>query len=259
MNAREILTLSMEIEEQRKKLAQEGNLDELCALYNGTHVELPLLNSPAKWDFYADRSFKVSDPITRERIQKTLYCIDRGANVLDYGCGYCYLLKESIRRDWGLDYAGVDFSLDFVEKCQELFPSSRFYLNESGILKKHRSDYVLALEVLEHILPSQTLTFLSKLKLGLKPGGKLLLSVPVFENLELLTCPCWSCGQLGNPNGHVRSYTPDLLCAELKLAGYSVFKTVSVFGHVGRIRRIVNVMRGEKRIATNVIALAGLA
>lgn len=148
-SAREVLTASMEIEEQRKRLAQEGNLSELCDLYNGNYVELPVLNSPAKCDFYAGRCFKVSDPITHERIQKTLYCIDRGTSVLDYGCGYCYLLNESIRRGWGLDYVGIDFSLKFVEKCQELFPSASFYLDEPGILKEHRSDYVLALEVME--------------------------------------------------------------------------------------------------------------
>jgi len=257
-SACEVLTASIDIEDLRKKLAQEGNLSELQDLYNGKHIELPVFNSPEKWNFYAGRSFDISDSITLERTRKTLSCIDQGASVLDYGCGYCYLLKESVLQGKKIDYIGIDFSPAFVAKCQRLFTSARFYLDEPDIMKTHRCDYALGLEVMEHIPPSQTLPFLSNMKSGLKVGGKLIVSVPLFENIELLTSPCASCGQLGNPNGHVRSYTPELVCAELNLAGYRVLKTISIFTPVDHIRRLWNVLRGRKRVAMNIIVVAEL-
>jgi 2-polyprenyl-3-methyl-5-hydroxy-6-metoxy-1,4-benzoquinol methylase len=257
--ARETLAASIQTENRRKELARSGDLAALRRMYDGHATELPSLNNPAKWDFYSGRSFDIPDPITRDRVMKTLQIIDRGSRVMDYGCGYCYLLAASLAQNWNLEYTGVDFSRAFIEKCRAMFPSIRFLVDEPDLLRGEQFDFVLALEVMEHIVPSRTLGFLQHVKRWLKPDGHLVVSVPLYEDLESLTSPCWCCGQLGNPNGHVRSYTPEMLCAELTLAGYVVRETVDVFGRASVPRRIVNFARGRKRIPANLVVKAGLA
>ncbi len=109
---------------------------------------------------------------------------------------------------------------------------------------------MLLLEVLEHIPSNGTLDFLAAVKTKLNETGKLVVSVPLFEDIGMNTCPCGSCGQLGNPNGHVRSYTPDLIQAELVLAGFTVEKTIEIFSknkHLVQCKNRIKQLLGMKR------------
>ncbi len=77
-------------------------------------------------------------------------------------------------------------------------------------------DYAIAIEVLEHIPPCNTLQALSEIKRVMKPGGYLIASVPLNEGLEEMITR----GE--NPNAHVRVYTPDLIEGELRIAGFTI-------------------------------------
>ena len=70
------------------------------------------------------------------------------------------------------------------------------------------------MEILEHLKASKTFKAFREIKRIMKSNGRLIISVPVFENYTVKY----------NPNKHMRSYTPALIKSELKLAGLSVLK-----------------------------------
>ena len=250
---------SLANEERRKKLALDGNLADLEKLYAPTVVEWPQMNSALKWNFFSERSFEIPDPTTHLRTQKTVDILTGDARVLDYGCGYGYVIAEALRRGLSLDYVGIDFSEGFLNKLRKEYPFFRFYQDLLAV-GQDRFDYLLLLEVLEHVLPSQTLGFLRRAISFLRPHGKIVISVPVYEDLAAITVPCWACGSLGNPNGHVRSYTPELLRAELRLSGFELERVVPIHTPVSRPRewywRLKELFGRVARVPANIIVVA---
>ena len=88
---------------------------------------------------------------------------------------------------------------------------------------------VLALEVCEHILASKILGFYESVRSLLNPNGKFIVTVPVYEDLEAQTLRCPHCNHMHSKMGHVRSYTPELIKAELELAGFVVTSTAYIY------------------------------
>ena len=84
-------------------------------------------------------------------------------------------------------------------------------------------DVVVVLELMEHIPPSITFRVLKELKRVLKKDGLLVISIPLNENLEEMI----KRGE--NPSGHVRVYTPGLISAELKIAGFKIKEKVFLY------------------------------
>ena len=233
----------LEIEEKRKKLAKEKRLNDLRELYKTPISEFPNMNTPEKWDFFSGRCFEYKDAVTRNRIIATVDLLSDGKKVLDFGCGYCYVLKEAQRRGLSLDYTGIDISKKFIEKLKEEYPQYRFYCGDLSSVSGQKFDYILLLEVLEHIQPSQTVNFLEKVNSFLNNEGKLIVSVPVFENLIHSLAPCWVCGSLGSINGHIRSYTPELIQAELELAGYRIESSHLIYWSRFLFRRFLSKLK----------------
>jgi len=243
----DILAQVVALEEERKKLAAAGLLGELAKLYGPDLPHLPAMNTPDKWDFFSHQGMGVPRKHTRMRIRKVAGLIPRDAKVLDFGCGYCFILREGLRRNLAWDYVGVDFSPRFIDRQRRTYPQFTFYCGDLSAVPRGDFDYVLLLEVLEHVLPSQTQEFLLSFKPYLKSTGKVLLTVPLFEDLRATTSPCWACGKLGNLNGHVRSYTPQLIAAEMKLAGMSVHKLIPVYWPFPFLGQVSIRVRGRRR------------
>ena len=250
----------LENEEKRKELARSGQFERLRELYSATGVHLPGMNSSLKWDFYSYRDFDSIDKITAARIRAVIDQIPPDANVLDYGCGYGYVLGQALTENKRWNYTGIDFSEKFISKLRLNYPKSRFLVRDIAEVKDKQFDVVLLLEVLEHIPSDRTLDFLATVKTKLNDTGQLIVSVPLFEDLATNTCPCWSCGELGNPNGHVRSYTPDLIQAELMLSGFTIEKTIDVFSKNKHIavwkNRMKQVLGMKKSKPSNLVIVA---
>jgi 2-polyprenyl-3-methyl-5-hydroxy-6-metoxy-1,4-benzoquinol methylase len=250
----------LDSEEKRKTLAESGQLALLKELYQEQAVHLPGMNSPLKWDFYSYRDFDQLDRVTATRIETVIDQVPNRATVLDYGCGYGYVLGQALARNREWDYTGIDFSEKFIKKLTEKYPNSSFLAGDLSLVPDNSFEVVLLLEVLEHIPSSQTLDFLTAVRSRLKPGGKLILSVPLYEDIAGSTCPCWFCGELGNPNGHVRSYTPALIRAELELSGYTVTASMDVFAKNRRLaiwkNRLKKLLAMEQSKAVNLVVVA---
>jgi SAM-dependent methyltransferase len=76
-------------------------------------------------------------------------------------------------------------------------------------------DSVIAAEVLEH-LPDYRAT-ISEISRALRPGGRLVVSVPYEETLQTIPCP--RCLQRFPLNGHLHSFTEKGLAEDLRAAG----------------------------------------
>ncbi len=113
-----------------------------------------------------------------------------GLELLDYGCGDGTFLAMLDARPWAPARAvGVEIDGRLVEDCARRFadhPRLRFahFKDMTSELHRGRYDAVVCMEVLEHVVDVEGM--LGQLDAWLKPGGRLLISVPVETGLPLI-------------------------------------------------------------------------
>lgn len=224
-NETEIPSNPFESDKIRGKLAHQKDLAALKASYEpGALPELTDMSSARLWDELAACSdvpaFRV------RRLQAVADQLTAGARVLDIGIGWGEIIPMILSR--GCSYSGVDFSEKIVAHVSQQHPGCTFY---TGGLDQIIASYdaVLALEVCEHILPSKIFGFFGEIRRILTSNGTLIITVPVYENLRAMTLNCPQCGHMHNRMGHVRAYTPELITAELQLAGFTVEKSFFIY------------------------------
>ena len=83
---------------------------------------------------------------------------------------------------------------------------------------------LVATEVYEHIPPAEAPMFLTKCFSNLLEAGRLLLSVPLAEDLDRNLCYCPTCDHFFHRWQHVRSLTLPILAKELTDAGFVIEK-----------------------------------
>ena len=188
-------------------------------------VPLKDFNNAKFWDKknLGERGKLTSSPIYGDKIRKIVKIIQKSrGNLLDVGLGTGEI--ERILDNSRLNLFGIDISPRSVNKAKR-------YLK--GIFKtgsifripfsNDSVDIVLVLDVLEHLPTNKTYEAYSELIRVLKPGGTLIVSVPLNEGLEEML----KHGK--NPNGHLRAYTPDILKTELKLSGFKIIRECYLF------------------------------
>lgn len=214
------------IDELRAGLARKPDLPALRATYEkGAYPELEGMSSAPLWD---ELAACMEVPVFRvRRLKAVAGRIPAGSSVLDVGVGWGEIIPLILGRD-GCRYTGIDFSEQIVARVSAKYPGCKFYV---GGLEQIREAYdvVLALEVCEHILPSRIFGFLGEVKRVLADDGLFIVTVPVYENLRAMTLRCPHCGHLHNRMGHVRAYTPELIAAELALAGFEVRESFFIY------------------------------
>lgn len=81
-------------------------------------------------------------------------------------------------------------------------------------------DVAFASEVIEHVLEPQLPGFLQSLADAVRPGGRLVVTTPNREDLDLDSAICPACETYFHRWQHVRSYTPELLSFQLEGVGF---------------------------------------
>jgi SAM-dependent methyltransferase len=92
--------------------------------------------------------------------------------LLNVGCGaqpYRWLLPE------GVKYIGMDI-VDAKERCGYTQPDTLYYSGNVWPIESRSVDFVLSTETLEHVI--EPASFLAEAYRCLRPGGRLLLTVP---------------------------------------------------------------------------------
>lgn len=237
---------AFDVDNIRHAKARDGDLQGLRKSYaNDAYPELPDMSSAELWDDLAG-SREIPDFRIR-RLRAVADQVPPGSNVLDVGIGWGEIIPMILERN-NCRYTGIDFSAKIVAAAAKAHPACKFMVGSLADVAD-QFDVVLALEVCEHILPSRIFDFFGHIKRLLAADGLLIITVPVYENLRAMTLRCPHCGHMHNRMGHVRAYTPELIAAELKLAGFNVCDSFFIYASFGNSpagwikRRIVDLGR----------------
>lgn len=230
-----------ESDAKRAEIARRGDMHALRNFYYpGVLPELEDMSTSDLWDDLASLS---GTPAFRlRRLQAVADRVPSGATVLDIGVGWGEIIPMLRKRNVA-SYTGIDFSEKVVGRVSARFPDCKFYLGGLEQIRD-RHDVVLALEVCEHILPSKIMGFYAEILRVLKHDGYLIISVPLNEDLQAITLRCPHCGHMHSRMGHVRAYTPELIRAELALAGFDVLDSFVHYASFsltlgGRLKRFI--------------------
>ena len=245
------------LEELRDKFARDRKLKKLKETYKVDFPEIEDLNTPDFWDNINNREnlTKEDNPMGYDRLVSAASLI-KGSNlkILNVGFGTGDLESKFLKNNT-IEWIGVDISNWSVENAKKKYPKAKFIKGDirSIALKSKYFDYVVLMEVLEHIRPSQLFDVLGKIRRLLKPKGKLIVTVPLNEGLELMI------KKGGNPNAHVRIYTPELIKAELEISGFKVIweKELIAFSSLYFLKTIISkyFLTGIKK-PNNIIVMA---
>lgn len=216
-------------EQKRLWFAKQKKYKEFIETYSNESFRVKDLNCSDFWDILNENSRlkKSENPMTYDRIKIVSGIIrENNKKVLDIGFGPAFLEYE-LKRKYGnkISVYGIDISRRSVIRASSLF--KKWFFNEEDIvsvdLPRDFFDYVVALEVLEHIKPSLLFVALENIKSTLKKDGLFIVSVPLNEKLEEML------SEGRNPNAHLRKYEPEIIEAELEIADFKVLKKIFLF------------------------------
>jgi len=118
----------------------------------------------------------------QSRIKKTVtYIAGEKNNVLDVGCGIGYFsrfLEGRYNTYTGTDIIqeNIDIAKKLFKKKSVEFTTENIFSEKNERIKKNYYDYVIALELIEHV--ENPGTVIQKLKEFIKPKGHLIISTP---------------------------------------------------------------------------------
>lgn len=209
-------------EELRQNLAHKGSLSELRKTYTNGFAEIKDLNKNHFWNkrIVIDRPGLKHNPIYQDKVAiVSRYLRNQKGKLLDVGFGWG-VLEKKVKNYSGLEVFGIDISTEAVRyakvNLKGEFKTANIFTIPFG---DKEFDIVVALDILEHIRPSKVFSAYSEIGRVIKKGGTFIITIPMNEGLENMV------KRGSNPVSHLRVYTPDLIQAELKLAGYNVVKT----------------------------------
>lgn len=210
------------IEKKRQLLSKKNDLKNLKLLYKNNLPEIRNINTSTFWNIRQSESMSLcsQDGMTRERIDVAYGFLPKKVfAVLDIGAGYGFIEERLAGKK--IDLYGNDISDQAIKILKKRF--NGHFKKENILNMKYKNDFfdvIFMLEVLEHIPPSKTFDVLGNINRMLKKDAVFILSVPTNEGLERME---------GNPNGHLRMYTEDLIRAELEIAGFKVIRIEKLY------------------------------
>ena len=153
-----------------------------------------------------------------------------GERVLDLGCGagrFVAALREA-----GADPVGVELAEAALARARRAAPGADLRLVEAdGSLPLGHAevDLVWCSEVLEHV--ADTVAFLTEVRRVLRPGGRLLLTVPDHGRFKRIMLAATAHDAHYDPLGeHLRFYTRRSLTRVLEATGFGAIKLSTLGG-----------------------------
>ncbi len=246
------------LEQYRNKLARKKNYSILVKMYKARYPEISDINTPGLWDKLNDREPVTlkSHPMAYDRAKIIINMIQgKNLKVLNVGFGSGDLENVYLNQDKDTEWHGIDISPRSVRNAKKRFRKGNFKVGniEKLSFEKNYFDYVVVSEVLEHIQPSSLLKVLKGIRLKLKMGGRLIVSVPLNEGLEEMIAR----GE--NPNGHLRVYTPNIIKAELEITGYKIIDSKLLYAYPNNYRlkkTLTNLFFKSIKKPNNIIVIA---
>ncbi len=244
-----------EVESLRAYFAQKRKHKELVETYTKAYSEIQDLNTPSFWDSFNTEGKRGKNPMDNDRI-KTVTKLIKGKKILNVGFGSASLEKNYFEKNPtdSFLWKAIDISPASVKKAKKELLQGIFEVGSILDLKyKNNSfDYVVSLEVLEHIEPRNTFRALKEIFRVVKPKGYFIISIPLNEGLEQMIAQGY------NPNAHVRIYTPELIKLELEITGFKVVKEKKLFAfhNLYKIKSFIASHISSRFKPNNIIILA---
>lgn len=153
--------------------------------------------------------------------------------IIDFGCGNGKILGEIKKINSKVKLIGLDVSETALKQAREYLPDVEFYKINDGEkipINDQSIDFIFSSEVIEHIYDTEnTLAEISRI---LKPGGKILLTIPYHGFIKNLLITFFAFNKHFNPTGaHIRFFTKKTLLNLLNKNNLKVLK----IGYYGRI------------------------
>jgi 2-polyprenyl-3-methyl-5-hydroxy-6-metoxy-1,4-benzoquinol methylase len=214
------------------------------------------------------RSQQVQKTVFRafERVFLKLLPLDKEALIRDAGCGEGSFLLFLKSKGY-TNISGIDLSPENVAICNEMGLSVvQGDIGEPAIWPEIPTyDAIVALDVIEHLPKSMVGPRLARMRLSLKPGGKLVLQTPNMGSLFSMTIRY---GDLSHEFGVTeRSAVSLLLIAGFKRGEITILPSWNATTALGRVRELyVTILHrlwnladgaGRNRIPTNNLIIIG--
>lgn len=153
-----------------------------------------------------------------------------GGTHLDYGAGSGHMVRLLVEGGWRV--AAYDPSADRSAVLAGQVGQRAEFLGVVGPDCEDQFDVVLLVEVIEHILDADLPASLERLRHFVKPGGRIIVSTPNNEDLDLGSAYCPVSNRLFHRWQHVRSFTPHDLEQTFGRYGFRrVFLGLADFSH----------------------------
>ncbi len=158
--------------------------------------------------------------------------LEKGAVVLDFGCGKGEILKEMEKVNPNAQYIGLDVSQTALDSARRELPEVEFHKVEDGgpfPLPDASVDFVFSSEVIEHVYDTDDAA--SEIARILRPGGKLLMTTPYHGFFKNLAIVLFGFDRHFDPVGpHVRFFSKRTLANLLEKNGLKIAE----HGYYGR-------------------------
>lgn len=177
-------------------------------------------NTPKLWDelLFENNSKLRRSPFYLAKMDKVLEYLGKyRGKFLDIGFGRGDLEKKIIKKRLPIEIYGVDISSRSVKIAKKGLKGN-YYVSDIYKLpfKSSFFEIIAILDVLEHIYEKDIFRALREVSRVLKKNGKLVISIPLNENLDQLNM------EGRNSNRHLREYTPEILQRELSTSGFKI-------------------------------------
>jgi len=185
-------------------------------------------------EFYRGRSPSAADREAKLRYRMVINWIAPRPSLVvrEVGCGRG-VLYSILKHVANLDYLGIDINEDLTKESQG-FPLLIHNANLGLPFPASSADYVVALEVLEHLENARF--FFQEAARVLRPDGKLILSVP--------NPYCWNeflanVRRQADGQGHITSFTYQNISALASFSGFAIVQCCGIFTRLPFSRRLL--------------------
>ncbi len=250
------ITDPFKLEEKRHHLAKKKSSKAFQKTYSASMPAIVDKNTAKSWEKQLHDIPEENDPMTKDRIQATAHMIapkSSETSLLDIGIGNAWVEKKVVQTYPNLfSVTGVDITKANLRKVKKEV-EGKYYVGDvlqlPKTIEQQKYDYILLLEVLEHIPFIHTFDIMKKIHALLHDDGYFIISVPVNEDLEE------KIAEGRNHSHHVRRYTPEILRYELELNNFEVVeeKLFYAFANYYTLKSIVARLTGIRK--PNVVLL----
>jgi SAM-dependent methyltransferase len=150
----------------------------------------------------------------------------KAPDVVNIGTGDGYLERHAARLGWHV--TAIDPDERAINRLRAAGVDGRVGVVERIPLPDSSADVVFSSEVFEHLSEDSLIAGLAEIARVLRPGGRLIGTVPYGENLAQQECVCPGCGLSFHRWCHLQSFTPERL-ANLLAANFTIERCGPVY------------------------------